>query len=308
MKELLIRGHVGLGDTIYQRPFIPKCGATHIATPWPEAFWDMDVVCVKQTNGLRTQELNARSMSTNVRVPIRAKQVSYVPGVRQYGMNVMDALASSFGCDWGPFELPLHPSWIEEAQRVISTLDLGGRELAIVHPPTLRREWLYPSRNPNPVAFRWIMEANRDRFFFLSVGHISGVEEWFDGIDGGWDAAFNHGELRWTTIAALMHLARISITAPGFFIPLGIATKSRVLSIFGGLQPNWVLVHSRMDLSTYRALEPEPFCHCEKKDHDCEKHIPRERVLEAFDGTLLLERGTWIRPRPDRGPFDDVLQ
>ncbi|MEX7116550.1 hypothetical protein AB2C39_35410, partial [Pseudomonas aeruginosa] len=55
---MLIRGMLGLGDSIYSRAFLRKYPGAFLETPWPELYLDLDVKCVRPATQLRTQAKN----------------------------------------------------------------------------------------------------------------------------------------------------------------------------------------------------------------------------------------------------------
>src|ERR1035437_879363 len=96
MREILIRGMLGLGDNILQRPFVRAAAAqyddVYLETPWPELYCDLPVHLCKRPTSLRSQVKNAakyHDWAITPRSPARTVFLSYknAPGLFQSAME-----------------------------------------------------------------------------------------------------------------------------------------------------------------------------------------------------------------------------
>ncbi|WP_392336177.1 hypothetical protein [Pantoea stewartii] len=66
MTTYYFEGMLGLGDSIYQRPFLRHFPGAYVRTCWPELYRGLNVKCVRSGTHLRTQEKtnSGRAMSS----------------------------------------------------------------------------------------------------------------------------------------------------------------------------------------------------------------------------------------------------
>ncbi len=55
MTTYYFEGMLGLGDSIYQRPFLRHFPGAYVRTCWPELYRGLNVKCVRSGTHLRTQ-------------------------------------------------------------------------------------------------------------------------------------------------------------------------------------------------------------------------------------------------------------
>lgn len=82
MSGVMLEGMNGLGDNIYQRPFLRYFPGSYIKTPWPEVYSDMDVFCVRSNTSLRTQHKNENRTRCQYFIPpmeIQRVRIGYGP-------------------------------------------------------------------------------------------------------------------------------------------------------------------------------------------------------------------------------------
>lgn len=303
---LWFRRYQGLGDHVYMRPFVAAAadaGAeTWVSTPWPELYWDRpDIRLVQYAHGLRTQVANVERADPARWSPepcgasqnrLQRIALDYVSEGFRKDRSVYAAFSAQLGGVEPQFRLPIAPAWRDECTAWLHGAGWDGtRGVGVIRPPTVRTEWLNPARNPLP-EYLLAAKAARPDLFWVAVGWAEGDAEQLvltsagpSSVDpplGLWgDAHALHGEMHWTTLAALIEQAELVVTGPCFLLPLGVAVRARTLCIFGGHVPNRWLVDARMGLERYRHVEPDPPCACLDRTHACNKILDFERVLDA---------------------------
>ena len=80
LPPLVIRGMWGLGDNIYQRPFVRAAcrrAMVYLETPWPELYEDLPVRFLRADRRLRTQTRNVRRQPVSrwSVAPSRAREI-----------------------------------------------------------------------------------------------------------------------------------------------------------------------------------------------------------------------------------------
>jgi hypothetical protein len=287
-------GCLGFGDNFEQRPLIRKLAqrfkTVYVRTAFPEAYWDIpNLKFVKpEFINLRTQKKHMSEISDRLWTkPTRGIETI---GWRQCWpremagepVNIARHIRDANGIQDYDFGFPVRRAWLDEARKVIASLDLKGKKLCIIRQPTQRREWNCPARNPKTEYFQLLIDRHKDEYFFLNVADVAESDEGFDTALTGIDAERIHGELSVTTIFGLMRLADMTITFPGFLMPAAIALRARAFVIFGGHAAPAMHIDPIMGLQNFGYVAPDPPCHCLDADHGCKKDIPEERVLAAF--------------------------
>lgn len=286
-RSLLITCMRGLGDGVYQRPFIRaqgEVGEVYIDTPWPELYGDLPGVhCVRPASmPYRTQAKNMARQTGNVWAAaprnVRRKQFTYAlvrPG------SICEELERHVGLAGRPFrfDLPnLGPSPIA-----------APLPIAVVRPVTIRTEWKNLARAPRP---EYVYEASRILrdlgFYVVVVADIAPPAEVLEGTMPDGDAYFVNGELTAAQVIALIQEAAVVVGGSGFIIPTAIAAGTPLVVISGGQgghnSPERV-TDRRMDLSTTRFVLPDHFCMCTNHLHKCDKRI--SRFADRFRNAVL---------------------
>lgn len=304
---IALNGRVGIGDSFYQRPVVrhllKKYKAVYLRTPYPEAYWDIKGVKFVKAEGfnLRTQNehVDALPKKTWSEAPAGADLLDVQAafprqGKGLVGINTAQNIKTAFGMDEFDFAFPLKSEWRNEARRVVKRLGIPkGKKLCVIHPPTTRREWYCPSRNPKPEYFQAIIDKYKGEYFFLAVGHIDGKDEKLVAQLGGVDAEFVRGELALTTIFGLMRIADMNIVPPGLFMLAGIALRAKTFAIFGGHDGPESHVDPIMGTQYFGYAAPDPFCRCHEMEHDCNKEIPAGRLFAEFERVRAI-------PKPEK--------
>lgn len=309
-------GCLGFGDNFQQRPLIRDLLKTYktvyLRTALPELYWDIPGVRFVDPGktGLRTQDKHLAGLPANIWAPLPAdiKTLhfhSYPPhsslfprwdehpndraGSRQ--LSVSGYLRQQNRIEDYDFFFPVRTAWVEAARKVVAGLDLKGKKLCLVRPPTRRPEWDCPSRNPKIEYVQLLIDRYKDEYFFVSVGDVDGEDETYDGELRRLDAVFDRGEIPLTSLFGLLKIADMSIIYPGFFMPAAIAIRAKCFTIFGGNAGPQVHVDPVMGLQNFGWIAPEPFCQCFNNFHECRKDIPEERIISSFEE--LRKRPRW---------------
>lgn len=260
-KLMIINGMLGLGDNLFERPFIkalPK--PVYLSTPWPFLFHDIPGVhFIRPQTTLRTQAKNIARHADWVMPPGRqpTRQIRY--GAE----GIIPGMIASFGVMPGEFDLPpLPPS------------PVGGKYV-VVRPATVRSEWRADTRNPDPHYINVAAHLAELRGYkVISVADIvDGVEWMVDGHDYPIDVRYHKGELPVEQLLALVKGAAAVIGGIGWIVPATLAAKVPAWIICGGQggfnAPELICPAG----STITFAVPDKLCRCKLKQHDCDKRI-----------------------------------
>lgn len=273
--RVLVKTMRGLGDSVYQRPFIRTLALDHdvwLRTPWPELFEDVPHVrFVLYSEHLRTQ---AKNLVRNRHKRGWHRHTSGMRVIRTcYGISnpyqgILPDMATVFGVPFDPrlFDLPVSgPSPVQ-----------SSRPIALVRPVTVRNEWANPARNCLPAYIHEAIGILRERFHVVSVADVVEGGEWFDGEPPAADQVFHRGELVFPQLLALLHHAAVVVGPVGWIAPAAAAAKRPLVLIAGG-QGAWnapeLIYHTTVDTSRVRWLMPDQYCRCCIPDHACAKTI-----------------------------------
>lgn len=292
----VILGMHGMGDCLHQRAVVREYmrrGPVYLRTPWPQLYHDMrgaNLKLLAPSTQLRTQAKNvSRSQFDQVALPPNAAmvQVEYPPADVCQHRGVLAAMAARCGVPGvSDFALPVPDSWQHG-------LDLpDDRPVMVVRPLVERREWAgAAARNPDPVAYRAVCEALRERLgaFVVSVADLEDGREWLVGDAPRADLTLHAGELDIEALAALWKRADLVYTAPGFGLVLAQAVGAPVVSLFGGYERAYSF---RDDARTCK-IEPDDPCDCFTHSHGCGKRMDIERAtqqaLQFVEGLCLSD-------------------
>lgn len=270
---LFVDGMRGLGDNIYQRPFVAAAAQVRrvwISTPWPELYADLPVRFVKTNTELRTQAENEARQPADrwSDPPAHAVRVrpSYAGEALRRG-SIFRAMERAFGIRPAAFDLPdMGPSPVT-----------SKRPVAVIRPVTVRREWRNEARNPRPEYLYWIARQLRRTHHVVVVAHLKSGEEWPDGELPAHHQALTAGELDVRQMLALVRDADVSVGGVGWLVPAAVALKARAFIVLGGQgghnSPDKI-TDPRMDVSRIGWATPAAYCRCDAMLHRCNKLIP----------------------------------
>jgi len=278
---LYIGGYIGLGDTIFFRPFIRSATTRYkvwLATAWPELFTDLPVKFSKPRENRRTQNKNIQrqpsriwcSPPTRSRSHSRSRVKLMYNGdtIKQHG-SIIKAIEHSLPLADGNFvfDLPdMGPSPVSV-----------DKPIALVRPVTARREWFNPARNPDPTYIYEVAAALMTTHHVVAVADIEEGEEWIVGKPPPCHQSFYGGELTVKPLLALLQHADVCVGGVGWIVPASIALKVPNVFIIGGGQGAYnspeVVTDPRMNLSGIQFCMPTNYCRCNEREHDCDKRI-----------------------------------
>lgn len=292
---LLIQGMKGLGDNIYQRPFVRAAARRHrevyLVTPWPELYEDLaNVRPVRSFTTLRTQSRNERASSARwsaePRVALKAR-FAYAASELRTG-SILSSLERGVPLNPGDrLEMDL-PTSLQVPPTELLEL---GRPYAILRPATVRREWSNPARNPRP---EYLVEAAAAlRAVGLAVVVVADLvagEEDLVGELPPADLAVLNG--RWSTRELLGAVAGAAAVAGGvgWLVPAALALQKPALIVLGGNgahnAPSKVADRRLRHAITFAT--PDNFCLCLGKGHECDKRITDfPRVATSFASSII---------------------
>lgn len=281
----VIRGMWGLGDNIFQRPFVREISrhrTIYLDTPWPELYEDLPAVkFVKGNRNLRTQLKNIARQKPGrwVSIPLGQQQkvISYTQN-----LGIIPEMAQRFGVPYfkPQLDLPIFPTWQIHPQ---------ARPIALIRPVTVRMEWHNSARNPLPEYVYNIAGQLMDSHHVINVADISKVES-LVGLMPPSHESFVKGELNVCELLALVQASDIIVGGVGWIVPAAIAAQRRAFVILGG-QGN----HNRPEKITAAYWQhrvgfayPDHFCQCSNMRHECPKQI--SNLNEQFQRYLDTQK------------------
>ena len=306
---VFVNGYWGLGDCIYQRPFVAALarkypGRLFVSTPYPELYADIDGIRFPPPGtSLRAQGSHIKTLpkETWTKLPDRFVQIPLdYSQTMGSGRNCWEYIEQSIPLTgdlvWR-FEPPTE--WIEKGIEKFPKISSGGK-LCLMKLPTLRSEWHITARNPKPEYFQRFIDRYHKEFSFVSFSNNAEGKEWFEGDVEGFDARYDHGELDFHTMVGLVACADFCVTPPGFLLALALMLGKPVLLIAGGYMHPLYLTDPRMGLANYEAIVPIPFCHCLDEKHECNKTIEPKRLLAGFE-SFVRRIGVGVQTLPIAG-------
>lgn len=295
--EAYFDGCLGFGDNFQQRPIVREMlqhyKTVYVRTALPEAYWNIPGVKFVHPGsiGLHGQRRHMDSQPAGIyvdmppgKIPTRSWKKEWpvqMPG--RPGVSISKYIKDHNEIEAYDFSFPLKGEWITEARKVLAGLNTGGKKVCIIRRPVDRTEFNCPARNPKTEYFQMLINKYANEYFFISLGSIEESREWHAGGLTGIDAAFDRGELPLTTIFGLVKLADMTITTPGFFMPLAIALRARAFVIFGGHTAPEIHIDPVMGTASLAYVAPDPFCRCLNNTHRCNKDIPEAKIISAFE-------------------------
>lgn len=275
MTPLLVEGMRGLGDNIYQRPFVRALAQrreVYLSTPWPELYADLPVRFVRTRTTLRTQAINEsrQSAETWTAPPAKAERVRVTYGSALSTTNIPSAMERAMPLSGAPFIFDLPP---------MGPAPFVGddRPYAVIRPVTVRGEWRNEARNPLPEYISEIADELRQTHRVVLLAHLERGHEWLVGDIPPHDEAYLRGELSIREALALIREADVVVGGVGWIVPAAIALKRPAFFVLGGQGGHNAperITDPRMDLSRIGWARPTPYCACQSMRHACPKRIP----------------------------------
>lgn len=296
-QNILIRGFSGLGDNLYQFPFIilklmeDRENVYWLRTPWPQLYLD----AVAQLHNLRllpihenlwTQEKNVersrvlynhdapQEFDSTIRLSYTADDIKWSSITSTFERQIGSARAPYGRADiWAAFQyLP------DVSELAPSHFPLMGEKFALIRPLTMRSEWMNSSRACDPFyieqAASWLKAAGVK---LVAVADTRPDKEWIEGYLPAMDAVYVNGEMNLYNLMWLMQNAVVTVGAVGWIVPVGLSLGARTFFIQGGqggincaekiVDPRFP-GFERMGWAT-----PDKLCRCIEQEHDCNKTI-----------------------------------
>jgi hypothetical protein len=277
-RDVLVRGPWGLGDNIYQRPWLTAASRQYdlwLETPWPELYADLDIRFVKGTRQLRTQRKNmARQLPDLWSTPPQTIHEVEIHYGNLASWSILVSLEwrwrSLLGIDFDPALLTLPDLGLAPIQSL--------RPIAVIRPVTARSEWHNTARSPHPEYVNGIAAELLETHTVIAVADLEpgAGAEWLVGERPPAHHYFVHGELKVRELLALVRDADIVVGGVGWIVPAGIALKTRTFIVLGGQGGHNApekITDPRLDLSRIGFAMPERYCQCTGMLHDCDKTI-----------------------------------
>jgi hypothetical protein len=303
----------GLGDNIHQRAIIrallKRDFQIALETSWPCVYHDLagpDLRFIRKPVALRAQLKNGVREAAKFSAPVlphhgaRAVQITYrTSGIPQTPSGtVLESMFASAGIQTdyadADFRLPIPPEW---AAPTIETT----KPIMIYRPLVVRPEWRGSGiRNADPGHYAELVAMVRDSFFVVSIADLEPNREWITGPQLIADASYDHGELSFEAMAALVAKAAVVYTSNGFPAILGPAVGIPTISVQGGFEPAAWLADGAKH-SPYLGIDTLYPCRCGAShcDKPCTKALdmPRARAAVAeFVGKLGISTPAETRP------------
>lgn len=282
MKPTFIKTMDGIGDNIYLRPHIKELAKQNtviLETVLPEMYSDIpNVKFVEAISQYRTQKKVVTKGINFVKRPDGEPIAPFYTGKDLLTSNVTSSFARQLGVPVdSKFEWTL-PDFSQHYKDKNHSVP-EDKKIAVIRPPTLRREWLVRTRNPNPLYIAWAAGVLRDYgYHVISIADLEKNKEWLHGnSEFTADEKLHSGELGIYGTLELLQRADIIVGGSGFILPAGASTKkAKLFTIFGGRMAYdnpQKLFHPTMDMSRIGWSVPDFPCRCTLDEHDCNKTI-----------------------------------
>lgn len=300
MAVLHIAGNWGLGDNIFQRPFIRVAAQfddVFLDTPWPELYADLPIKFIRNRHRegmLRTQTKNMQRQGPGVYVP--APRVAKVIRTN-YGHATFDAGVSIVRHFERLFPLRGHPLTFDLPDMGPAPIR-SSRPIAVIRPVTVRKEWRNEARNPRPEYIAHIARRLLHSHHVISVADLKPGAEWLVGEAPPAHQYLHAGELNVRQLLALIGAADCVVGGVGWIVPASCALQTDCFVILGGHGKHnapAVITDPRMGLERLGFATPDRFCMCSNMRHSaCDKTI--SNLDEQFDRWLdQIERANHAR-------------
>jgi len=261
----------GLGDNIYQRPFIQMLSertTVYLETPWPELYADLpNVRFVLGKRNLRTQLKNIARQDASrwSRVPRGVPTIALKVHYNLQHHSIIQEMANCFRIgDRVELSLPPQERWT-----------VTFKPIAIIRPVTVRREWHNSARNPEPNYVNYCAEQLRQTHHVIVLADLEDGQEELVGNLPPHDTAWINGQVKADRLFALVQAADVLVGGVGWIVPAAVAARKRAFVVLGGQgghnAPEKILAPWWKHRITF--AEPDNFCRCINMRHSCQKTI-----------------------------------
>jgi hypothetical protein len=284
-----VDGLHGLGDNIFQRPFVNDLSRRMVTvwlrTPWPQLYQDIaNVSFVRCPSGLRTQAKNLALLGQNKFSYVLRSVAEGSADVRLRMFYHSEELKKTSITGAFRLQVPPRDKLVFDLPKFHAPKGLP-KPYIVVRPATIRTEWKNPARNPDPSYLAEAVEALKSRYTIISVADLEAGVEDLEGEPPYADICYHRGELNVMDLLGLVRHAAGCIGGVGWLLPAAVAYRVPILLILGGMGGHnapYQITDPDQDLSKVVWATPDNFCMCEAFFHPCPKFISNfgERVDE----------------------------
>jgi hypothetical protein len=268
----------GIGDSIYQLPFITELSQYHevyLDTPlhWMYQHLGSHVKFVKPDWTYRTQKKSLESgpKPKYVKLPKSYDTINpFYTGEEYQNSTLIHIMEDKFGVKY-------RHNFMELPQFDVPVPVKAKGKIAVVRPPTVRDEWRCETRNCDPQYTNWCAYMlKRAGYTVVSIADTAPNEEWIVGPEPVADYKFHNGELSIQQVIELIRMADVVVGGAGFIVPMAVATRTNIFTIFGGRggydSPSKIFDMRMLNKGIGWAI-PHNFCKCTRMRHTCNKTI-----------------------------------
>lgn len=292
--RLIVSGYAGLGDNVYQRPFIRAAASRiknlYLKTPYPEIYADIDnVKFIEHGDNYRcARKSMVGSKRCFVQPPRNTEtvKIGYTAHDLEHS-NIFAAFDAQLPMCGAPFVFDLPDTGPSKIAKFIR------RPFVIVRPVTVRAEWDNSTRNPLPEYIaQAACAARKAGFATVSIADVDNVDECFVGDPPDVDFAYNDGRYDVNELIAAVRASAGVIGGVGWAVPFCIATATPLLCVLGGCgahnAPHIIAPPNIVDSSRVIWAIPDRYCMCAVHVHDCDKRIADMwQIVDTFIDMLL---------------------
>ena len=295
---ILVTGMFGIGDNLHQRAPIRDLMLSHdvwLETCHIALYHDLVAQGLKLLPRPTRLRAQARTIATErTRYAFAARRPSLDAERRKiwYNKPEIDKYGSILGAMYGclnlqvpakpDFRLPIPSAWQANIRRLIETWPRMSKPLMVLRQIILRKEWDGANRNPDPIAYRRLVEDIRDRFFVVSIADLAPNLEWILGPELPADVKLHAGELDFETMSALFAEAALVVSPAGFAPVLAQAVGTPGVTVYGGRESYRTTQAAGAHLAPSLGIDPINPCDCQSNTHHCDKTLN----LAAARGSL----------------------
>lgn len=281
----------GIGDCIYQRPFVKKLveegNDVYIATFLHELYSDikgLKFLKPSKQDTYRTQQKQTSSQSKIEYSDETEFDKVINPLYRGEDLihdSIVFSMAEKFGVtdvanlSWDLPDLSKHN---EQHWNILKHIPFGLKKIAVVRPSTIRKEWEVSTRSPDPTYLYWCSHVLREfGYYVISIADLEKDQEWIETPVPYSDLQLHSGELGVYGTLDLLRFADIVVGGSGFIVPAAVSARANLFVIFGGrgaYDSPYKIFHGSMDLRKVGWAVPKNFCRCTLAKHNCDKSIP----------------------------------
>jgi SAM-dependent methyltransferase len=286
---ILVTGMFGIGDNLHQRAPVRNLMLSHdvwLETCHIALYHDLVAQGLKLLPRPTRLRAQARTIATertrytfaSTRPPLYAERRTI-----WYNKSEIDKFGSILGAMYSclklpmpamaDFRIPIPSAWKANTRRLIETWPRTSKPLIILRQIVLRKEWDGANRNPDPIAYRRLVEDIRDRFFVVSIADLAPGLEWVVGPELPADIKLHAGELDFETMAALFAEAALVVSPAGFAPVLAQAVGTPGVTVYGGRESFRTTQAAGAHLAPSLGIDPINRCDCHSNTHRCDKTL-----------------------------------